>query len=84
MVFLIQNMQNRAAKTRHLKLDELIRGVAGARTSLIDLEQLTDEELAELQRQFEGIQARVASEMTTLTGPTTCEAGGTTYERPAA
>jgi hypothetical protein len=33
MVFLIQNTQNRDAKAIHLKLDELIRGVTGARNS---------------------------------------------------
>ena len=32
MVFLIQNTQNRDAKAIHLKLDELIKGVKGART----------------------------------------------------
>src|SRR3989454_5843764 len=36
MVFLIQNTQNRDAKAIHLKLDELIRGVKGARTNLVD------------------------------------------------
>lgn len=51
-VFLIQNTQNRDAKAIHLKLDELIRGVAGARTHLVDLENLTDEELAALQKEF--------------------------------
>jgi low affinity Fe/Cu permease len=51
-VFLIQNTQNRDAKAIHLKLDELIRGVSGARTHLVDLENLTDEELASLQQEF--------------------------------
>jgi low affinity Fe/Cu permease len=51
-VFLIQNTQNRDAQAIHLKLDELIRGVSGARTHLVDLENLTDEELAELQKEF--------------------------------
>src|SRR6267142_6793711 len=47
MVFLIQNTQNRDAKAFHLKLDELIRGVKGARTGLVNLEDLSDEDLAE-------------------------------------
>jgi low affinity Fe/Cu permease len=34
-VFLIQNTQNRDAKAIRLKLDELIRGVKGARTPLV-------------------------------------------------
>lgn len=53
MVFLIQNTQNRDAKAIHLKLDELLRGVEGARTGLVDLEDLTDAELAHLQVQFQ-------------------------------
>ncbi len=52
IVFLIQNTQNRDSKAIHLKLDELIRAVKGARTRLIDLEDLTDEELAKLQEEF--------------------------------
>ena len=51
-VFLIQNTQNRDAKAIHLKLDELIKGVEGARTNLVDLENLTDEELDLLQKEF--------------------------------
>src|ERR1700737_2511087 len=52
MVFLIQNTQNRDAKAVHLKLDELIRAVEGARTHLVELEELSDEELERLQKQF--------------------------------
>jgi low affinity Fe/Cu permease len=55
MVFLIQNTQNRDAKAIHLKLDELLRGVKGARTQLVDLEALSDEELDDLQQQFKRI-----------------------------
>lgn len=51
-VFLIQNTQNRDATAIHLKLDELIKGVSGARTHLVNLENLTDEELSELQEEF--------------------------------
>jgi low affinity Fe/Cu permease len=53
MVFLIQNTQNRDARAMHLKLDELIRSVKAARNKLIDLEDCTDEELDQLQREFE-------------------------------
>jgi low affinity Fe/Cu permease len=52
MVFLIQNTQNRDALAIHLKLDELIRGVKGARTHLVELESLSDDELERLQEQF--------------------------------
>jgi low affinity Fe/Cu permease len=58
MVFLIQNTQNRDAKAIHLKLDELIRAVEGARNTLVDLEDMSDEELGKLQRQFEKLSAR--------------------------
>jgi low affinity Fe/Cu permease len=52
MVFLIQNTQNRDAKAMHLKLDELIRAIKGARNKLVDLEGLSDEELSKLEKQF--------------------------------
>jgi low affinity Fe/Cu permease len=51
-VFLIQNTQNRDAVATHLKLDELIKGVKGARTGLVNLEKLSDEELQALQEEF--------------------------------
>ena len=52
MVFLIQNTQNRDAKAQHLKLDELIRAVEGARNHLVDLEELSDNDLKKLEEQF--------------------------------
>ena len=52
MVFLIQNMQNRDAKAIHLKLDELIRAMKGARNNLMTLETLSEEELELLEKQF--------------------------------
>jgi low affinity Fe/Cu permease len=57
-VFLIQNTQNRDALAIHLKLDELIKGVSGARTHLVNLENLTDEELMKLQDEFGRLQTR--------------------------
>src|SRR5437870_7225889 len=53
MVFLIQNTQNRDAKAAHLKLDEIIRALKGARNELIDLEKVADEDLTTLEKQFE-------------------------------
>jgi low affinity Fe/Cu permease len=55
MVFLMQNTQNRDAKAIHLKLDELLRGVKGARTGLVRLEDLSEVELAELEKEFEAL-----------------------------
>jgi low affinity Fe/Cu permease len=52
MVFVIQNTQNRDSQVVHLKLDELIRAVSSARDELVDMEDLSDEELRRLQRQF--------------------------------
>ena len=58
MVFLIQNAQNRDAKALHLKIDELIHSIHGARNRLIDLQNCTDEELSELQEEFTKLAAR--------------------------
>lgn len=52
-VFLIQNTQNHDSLSVHLKLDELLRAVAEARTELVDLEDLSDEQLKRLQEQFQ-------------------------------
>jgi low affinity Fe/Cu permease len=55
MVFLIQNTQNRDTRALHLKLDELIRAMKGARNKLVNLEEMSDEELDELQEQFQRV-----------------------------
>jgi low affinity Fe/Cu permease len=52
MVFLIQNTQNRETRIVTLKLDELLRGVEGARTGFIKLDTMSDEELETVQREF--------------------------------
>lgn len=57
-VFLIQNTQNRDALAIHLKLDELIKGVSGARTDLVNLQSLSDEELEELQTEFKRLSSK--------------------------
>ena len=58
MVFLIQNTQNRDAKAAHLKLDEIIRALKGARNELIDLEKVADEDLSSLEKQFERVRKK--------------------------
>jgi low affinity Fe/Cu permease len=60
MVFLIQNTQNRDAKAMHLKLDELIKAIRGARNRLVDLEEMTDDQLDELHGEFRKLHDRLA------------------------
>lgn len=52
VVFLIQNTQNRETRIINLKLDELLRGVEGARTGLVKLDHMSDEELEIVQQEF--------------------------------
>jgi low affinity Fe/Cu permease len=58
MVFLIQNTQNRDAKAVHLKLDEVIRALKGARNQLVDLENLSDADLKKLEKQFQRLREK--------------------------
>ena len=60
VVFMIQNTQNRDAKAIHLKLDELLRAVETARTRLVDLEDLPDDELARLEQEFRRLRMQEA------------------------
>lgn len=55
MVFLIQNTQNRDGKALQLKLDELIRSSIPARDNFVDLEDMTDQELEDLDEEFKHI-----------------------------
>jgi low affinity Fe/Cu permease len=68
MVFLIQNTQNRDAKAVHLKLDEIIRALRGARNELIDLENFSDEGLTSLEKQFERVRKKAAGNGTNSSG----------------
>ncbi len=58
MVFLIQNTQNRDSQAIHVKLDELIRAKKGARNALLDLDELSDEELEEIRSSFAKLGAK--------------------------
>jgi low affinity Fe/Cu permease len=61
MVFIIQNTQNRDTRAIQLKLDELLRAVHGARTRLVALETLTDEELDDLEKEFERVRKKATA-----------------------
>jgi low affinity Fe/Cu permease len=58
MVFLIQNTQNRDSTAVQLKLDELIRAIEGAHDSLLDLEELEEEDLERLRDSYEELARR--------------------------
>ena len=58
MVFLIQNTQNRDSAAMQIKLDELIRADKDAHTVLLDLEELTEQELLELKAKYEDLAAK--------------------------
>ena len=71
MVFLIQNTQNRDAQVMQLKLDELIRAVEAARNELVDMEDLSDEDLRRLQRQFEALRKSAEAARSSRPSPAT-------------
>jgi low affinity Fe/Cu permease len=53
MVFLIQNTQNRDTEALQVKLDELIRAIDGADNSLLNLEELEEEQLDRIRSNYE-------------------------------
>jgi low affinity Fe/Cu permease len=52
MVFLIQNTQNRTSDAMQIKLDEVIRAMGEARSEMIDVESLSQEQVDHLKEQF--------------------------------
>jgi len=52
MLFIIQNSQHRHTIAIQLKLDEIIRATKGAHNEMMDIEKLTDEDLAKIQRKY--------------------------------
>jgi low affinity Fe/Cu permease len=60
MVFLIQNTQNRDTAAIQLKLDELIRVNKGARNKLLNLEDLSEEQLAKVKQTFSNLAAKAS------------------------
>ena len=52
LVMLLQYSQNRDTRALQLKLDEMIRALGDARTQLVRLEKLSDEELDQIEEEF--------------------------------
>ena len=63
VVFLIQNTQNRDAKAMQLKLDELVKSMKGARNSLVNVEEVADEELEKLHKEYKNIHEHYEKEL---------------------
>jgi low affinity Fe/Cu permease len=63
MVFLIQNTQNRDSAAMQLKLDELIRAINGAHNGLLELEELSDEELDKIKSRYEELARQAREEL---------------------
>jgi low affinity Fe/Cu permease len=60
MVFLIQNTQNRESRVVALKLDELLRSVEGARTGMVELDSMSDDDLESVHREFQRLREKYA------------------------
>jgi len=55
MVFLIQSTQSRDTQAVHLKIDELIRVNRAARNSLLNLEDMSEEEMEQVKTTFHAL-----------------------------
>ena len=66
MVFLIQRAQNKDSLAIHLKLNEIVAVLQGASNRLINVEDLTEREVATLHRHYQTL-AQIAKRDTTLT-----------------
>jgi low affinity Fe/Cu permease len=63
MVFLIQSTQNRDAEAVQLKLDELLRATQGAHTALLDIEELSEDELTQLKHCYTTLAQQAAADL---------------------
>jgi low affinity Fe/Cu permease len=63
MVFLIQNTQNRDSKAMQLKLDEIIRATEGAHNALLDLEELTEEDINRIRTLYIALATHARSDL---------------------
>jgi low affinity Fe/Cu permease len=80
MVFLLQNTQNRDSRAMQIKLDELLRAVKGARTELVDLENVTEAELSRYCNEFKVLHLRYAKVLQKRRGKIQVEADSAELE----
>jgi low affinity Fe/Cu permease len=62
MIFLVRNAQNRESEAVQLKLDELIRATKEARNTLLDIEELSEEELDRIKARFDRLAQKAREE----------------------
>lgn len=65
MVFLIQNSQNRDTIAVHLKLDELVRAIDAAGNSVLNLDELDEEQLDTLLKRYQRLGQEAQSDAAT-------------------
>jgi low affinity Fe/Cu permease len=80
MVFLIQRAQNKDALAIHLKLNELVAAMEGASNRLIDVEDLTEDEIKVLHEHFKRL-ANMSKEDQSITQSHSVEEATTRHER---
>jgi low affinity Fe/Cu permease len=63
MVFLIQRSQNKDALAIHLKLNEIVAALEGASNRLIDVEDLTEDEIKTLHKHYQRLVAMAKADL---------------------
>ncbi|ARP91462.1 hypothetical protein CAL14_15195 [Bordetella genomosp. 9] len=61
MVFLIQQSQNKDSHALHLKLDELLCALEDADSSLVDIEDMDEEEIKQVAKRYQDLAERARS-----------------------
>ena len=79
MVFLIQRAQNKDALAIHIKLNELVAAMEGASNRLIDVEDLTEDEIKVLHEHFKRL-ASMSKEDQSLTESHSVEEATTRHQ----
>jgi low affinity Fe/Cu permease len=80
MVFLIQRSQNKDSLAIHLKLNELIAGLRGASNRLVNIEDLSEEELRALHRHY-ALLAQLAQKERPVSESHSADAAGVRHRR---